>query len=59
MLSIILTNFSDPFMDTLLRLPHAGLDAEWEEIPQKLKVGRHNHIAFMVPDEITNCSINF
>ena len=35
-------------------LEHAN--STWVEMPQKLKVGRESAIAFLVPDEITNCS---
>ena len=40
-------------LDTLFYLPHA--QAEWIELPQKLKVPRSHAVAFLVPDEITNC----
>jgi len=43
------------FLNNLYRLPHAG--AEWQEMPQKLKTGRNRHVAFMVPDHITDCNI--
>ena len=35
-------------------LEHAN--SRWVEMPQKLKIGRQSAIAFLVPDEITNCS---
>jgi hypothetical protein len=40
-------------LDKILYLPHA--EANWQELPQKLKTKRHLHTAFFVPDEITNC----
>ena len=40
-------------LDTLFYLPHA--QAVWTELPQKLKVPRSHAVAFLVPDEITNC----
>ncbi len=43
-------------LDTLFRLPHAGQDGKWEQLPQKLKIGRHFHIALMVPDHLANCN---
>ena len=43
--------------DTLFRLPHAGDEAQWSELPQKLKLGRHSHSAFLIPDSFVNCSI--
>jgi hypothetical protein len=42
--------------DTLFRLPHAGQDGKWVELPQKLKIGRNSHTAFMVPDNLANCN---
>ncbi len=45
-----------PPLDTLFRLPHAGQDGKWEELPQKLKMGRYFHTAFMVPDNLANCN---
>jgi hypothetical protein len=45
-----------PYFDTLFRLPHAGQDGKWEELPQKLKIGRIYHTAFMVPDHLANCN---
>ena len=43
---------------SMFRLPHAGEDAEWEELPQKLKTGRYYSTAFLIPDEIANCPTN-
>ncbi len=45
-----------PYLDTLFRLPHAGQDGKWEELPQKLKIGRILHTAFMVPDNLGDCN---
>ena len=45
------------YSDTLFRLPHAGDEAQWSELPQKLKLGRHSHSAFLIPDSFVNCSI--
>jgi len=45
-----------PYLDTLFRLPHAGQDGKWEELPQKLKIGRRYHTAYMVPDHLANCN---
>jgi hypothetical protein len=45
-----------PYLDTLFRLPHAGQDGKWEELPQKLKIGRGYHTTFMVPDNMANCN---
>ena len=43
-------------LDKLFRLPHAGDGSKWTELPQKLKTGRSRHIAFLVPDNLTNCN---
>jgi len=48
---------NDPYLQTLFRLSHAGDDAEWVEMPQKLKDGRSRHTSFLVPDDITSCSL--
>ena len=40
------------------RLSHAGPDAVWVEMPQKLQDShRAGHVAILVPDEITNCTV--
>jgi len=46
---------SNYYLNTLYRLPHA--EGEWELMPQKLTIGRLSHVAFLVPDEITNCTL--
>ncbi len=47
---------SDSYLDTLFQLPHGGQDALWTKMEQKLKIGRNHHIAFMVPDNVVDCS---
>jgi hypothetical protein len=42
------------YLDTIFHLPHAGEDAKWEELPQKLKHGRGFHTAFLVPDVVAD-----
>ncbi len=42
------------YLDTIFHLPHAGDDAKWEKLPQKLKVGRGHHTAFLVPDVVAD-----
>jgi len=43
-------------LNTLWRLDHSGEGAEWELMPQKLKIGRGFATAFLIPDSIaTNC----
>jgi hypothetical protein len=44
------------YLDTIYSLAHAGPDAEWSLLPQKLKTPRREHQAFLVPDDITECS---
>jgi hypothetical protein len=43
-------------LDTLYQLPHGGQDAVWTKMEQKMKTGRKVHTAFMVPDNIVDCS---
>jgi N-acetylneuraminic acid mutarotase len=43
-------------LDTLYQLPHGGQDAVWTKMEQKMKTGRSEHTAFMVPDNTVDCS---
>jgi hypothetical protein len=43
-------------LDTLYQLPHGGQDAVWTKMEQKMKTGRRQHTAFLVPDNIVDCS---
>ncbi len=43
-------------LDTLYQLPHGGQDAVWTKMEQKMKTGRQQHTAFLVPDNIVDCS---
>jgi hypothetical protein len=43
-------------LDTLYQLPHGGQDAVWTKMEQKMKVGRNRHTAFLVHDNIVDCS---
>jgi hypothetical protein len=43
-------------LDTLYKLPHGGQDAVWTKMEQKMKTGRYYHTAFLVPDNIVDCS---
>ena len=47
---------SGDYLDTLYQLPHGGREAEWTKMQQKLKIGRQQHTAFLVPDNIFDCS---
>jgi hypothetical protein len=43
-------------LDTLYQLPHGGQDAVWTKMEQKMNTGRFRHTAFLVPDNIVDCS---
>ena len=43
-------------LDTLYQLPHGSQDAVWTKMEQKMKIGRQDHTAIMVPDNIVDCS---
>jgi N-acetylneuraminic acid mutarotase len=43
-------------LDTLYQLPHGGQDAVWTKMEQKMQTGRKDHTAFLVPDNIVDCS---
>jgi hypothetical protein len=43
-------------LDTLYQLPNAGWDSVWTKMQQKLKTGRRHLMAFLVPDNIVECS---
>jgi hypothetical protein len=43
-------------LDTLYQLPHGGQDAGWTKMEQKMNNGRAEHTAFLVPDNIVDCS---
>ncbi len=47
---------SNDYLDTLFQLPHGGQDAVWTKMEQTLKIGRHAHTAFLVADNIVDCS---
>ena len=47
---------SEGYLDTLFQLSHGGEDAKWIEMEQKLKIARKGHVAFLVPDNIVDCS---
>jgi hypothetical protein len=41
---------------TLYQLPHGGQDAVWTKMEQKMKTGRDQQTALLVPDNIADCS---
>jgi hypothetical protein len=47
---------NDEFLDTLYQLPHGGEDAVWTPMEQTLERTRSLHTAFLVPDNIVDCS---
>jgi hypothetical protein len=55
---VLIAGFSNStsYLDTLFQLPHVGHDALWTKMEQKLKIGRNHHIAFLVPDNVVDCS---
>jgi hypothetical protein len=36
-------------------LPHAGPDARWTLMPQRIKTYRNWLTAFVIPDDVANC----
>ena len=49
-------NAEVPHHDTLFRLSHAGPDASWFKMPQRLQNARHYHVSFLVPEGLANCT---
>jgi hypothetical protein len=43
-------------LDTLYQLPHGGQDAVWTNMEQKMQTGRRQHTAFLIPDNLVDCS---
>jgi hypothetical protein len=43
-------------LDTLYQLPHGDQDAVWTKMEQKMKTGKYWHTAFLVCDNIVDCS---
>jgi N-acetylneuraminic acid mutarotase len=43
-------------LDTLYQLQHRGQDAVWTKMEEKMKTGRFLHTAFLIPDNIVDCS---
>jgi hypothetical protein len=44
------------YLRTLCQLPQGGQDAVWTKMEQKMQSGRNVHTAFLVPDNIVDCS---
>ncbi len=55
---VLIGGYSSPGvnLDTLYQLPHGGQDAVWTKMEQKMNTGRYEHTAFLVPDNIADCS---
>ena len=50
--------FEEPrYLDTLFRLAYSEAQS-WALMPQKLGTGRKFHTAFLIPDQITDCSFD-
>ncbi len=49
-------SYHTDYLDTLYQLPHGGEEAVWIKMEQKLKIGRNSHVAFLVPDDVVDCS---
>ncbi len=47
---------SGDILDTLYQLPHGGQDAVWTKMEQKMKTRRNSHTAFLIPDNVVDCS---
>jgi hypothetical protein len=43
-------------LDNLYQLPHGGQDAVWTKMEQKMYTGRQFHTAFLIPDNLVDCS---
>jgi hypothetical protein len=43
-------------LETLYQLPHGGQDAVWTKMEQKMNTERYGQTAFMVPDNLVDCS---
>ncbi len=43
-------------LDYLYQLPHGGQDAVWTKMEQTMKIGRRQHTAFLVSDNLVDCS---
>ncbi len=55
---VLIGGYSSPGgnLDSLYHLHHGGQDAVWTKMEQKMKTGRSYHTAFMVPDNVVDCS---
>jgi hypothetical protein len=40
----------------LVQLPHGGQDAVWTEMEQEMQKGKNLHTAFLIPDNVVDCS---
>jgi hypothetical protein len=43
-------------LNSLYLLSHGGQDSEWTKINKMVKIGRREHTAFLIPDNIVDCS---
>ncbi len=42
-------------LNSIYRLTHFDKSAAWSLMTQKLTTGRYGHVAYLIPDEITDC----
>ena len=43
------------FESAIFKMTCPGSLCTWTELEQKLDIGRIDHVAFLIPDELTNC----
>ena len=57
---VIIGGFSQRgYLDTIYHLPHAGPDASWQKLPQKLTNANCYHVAFLISSETaSHCAKN-
>jgi hypothetical protein len=53
---VLIGGYSFPAGNLDYQLPHGGTDSVWTKMEQKMKTGRYDHTAFLVPDNIVDCS---
>jgi hypothetical protein len=53
---VLIGGRSSSALDTLYQLSYGGKDAVWTKMEQKMKTPRSSHTAFLIPDNIVDCS---
>jgi hypothetical protein len=54
---VLIGGRSSSTLDTLYQLSYGGQDAVWTKMEQKMKTPRSSHTAFLIPDNIVDCSL--